>query len=223
MLTKHSLLMMLLIVAASLVGISSNSIYQPANVKSQPQQPQQPQPKQRIEGLLTREQGGAGQYMADTELVDRIMPLIVKRIDDKTLAQKIDVATLLQKIDAKTLAAKVLPYLDIKVVVTDRPGQTSIVKIGTLNTRAVGQTFAGCNQDETVVSGGFYNEVPQNSEADPLIFEKVQNQWKTAILFTEDGKVHSYANCLKVGLGLKEEQQLEQLPPGGPPLQPPQQ
>jgi hypothetical protein len=216
--------MMLLIVAASLVGISSNSIYQPANVKSQPQQPQQqPQPKQRIEGLLTREQGGAGQYMADTELVDRIMPLIVKRIDDKTLAQKIDVATLLQKIDAKTLAAKVLPYLDIKVVVTDRPGQTSIVKIGTLNTRAVGQTFAGCNQDETVVSGGFYNEVPQNSEADPLIFEKVQNQWKTAILFTEDGKVHSYANCLKVGLGLKEEQQLEQLPPGGPPLQPPQQ
>ena len=109
--------MMLLIVTASLVGINSSSIYQPVNVRSQPQQQpqqqlipnpgqivkqpppvlaptqqpqQQPQPKQRIEGLLTREQGGAGQYMADTELVDRIMPLIIKRIDGNTLAQKID-------------------------------------------------------------------------------------------------------------------------------------
>ena len=127
--------MMLLIVAASLVGISSSSIYQPANVKSQPQkqlvpnpgqivnQPppvlvptQQPQPqqqsKQRIEGLLTREQGGAGQYMADTELVDRIMPLIIQKMDGKTLMN------LLQKVDGKVLAQKVLPYLDIKNSVT---------------------------------------------------------------------------------------------------------
>jgi hypothetical protein len=37
--------------------------------------------------------------MADVDLVNRIMPDIIKRIDGKTLAQKIDVATLLQKID----------------------------------------------------------------------------------------------------------------------------
>src|SRR5215210_3682746 len=128
MLKKYSIFMMLLIVA-SLIGISS--IYQPANVETQPQPQQQPLvkgPSMKIPG--------AEQFLADKLLLDRLFPQIIKRIDGSTL---------LRKIDAKTLAAKVLPYLDLNVAVTERPGQTSTIKVGGLTSRfGAGQTFAGC-------------------------------------------------------------------------------
>src|SRR5919109_3556588 len=136
MLTKYSVLMMLIIVTASLVGISS-SIYKPANVETQPQSPQQGQLQspntaapptlgKRLTGPQGQQQqqsnvGTLVQIQQDKALVDRLFPYIIQKIDGKTLAQKIDVATLLQKIDAKTLAAKVLPYLDVNVVAIERP------------------------------------------------------------------------------------------------------
>jgi hypothetical protein len=219
MLKKYSMLMMLLIGTASLIGISS-SIYQPANVETQPQQ------IPGTEGLITRQQKeNMDQYMADSQLLDRIMPIIIKRIDGKTLAQKIDAATLLQKIDAKTLAAKVLPYLDLNVALTQRPGQIGSIKVGALAPGGAAWGKAGCPPGETAVSAGFTHQ----AKGDLSVFSLYRtdpnsNAWDVTTDFDDTGKVFTYAECLKVELALKEPQQpqqSEQQPPGGPPLRPP--
>jgi hypothetical protein len=98
--------------------------------------------------------------MADTELVDRIMPLIIKRIDGKTLAQKTDAATLLQKIDAKTLAAKVLPYLDIKLIPLERMAPNTRVEVSELLSHS-GKSTVPYAADEVLVDGGFLKDIPK--------------------------------------------------------------
>lgn len=90
MLGKSSVLMMLLVGTGSLVGISS--IYTPANVETQPQpQPQKPQttipglkmPQSKIElGQQIADQN-ALRAIQDKQLLDRLMPQIIKRIDVK--------------------------------------------------------------------------------------------------------------------------------------------
>jgi hypothetical protein len=124
MLSTYSMFMMVLLGAASLIGISS--IYQPANVETQPQQsqqlvppgqiqkqppivqqqPAQPQGLQPNTGKIITQQGAEtlAQATADKQLLDRLFPQIIKRIDGNTL---------LQKIDAKTLAAKVIPHIQV--------------------------------------------------------------------------------------------------------------
>ncbi len=210
--------MMLLMTTASLVGISS-SLYQPTNVETQPQPQPQPQPQKQIpatKGLITQQRAETlAQATEDKQLLDRLFPQIIKRIDG---------ATLLQKIDAKTLAAKVLPYLDLKVVVTERPGQTSTIKV---SKTGIGQTLAGCTPGETIVSGGFRIAFPGYPEMIQYWSKKsAENQWMMAMGFPEDdGQLFSYANCLTVELALKDIQQPQQpsSPPGGSPLQPPSQ
>lgn len=80
------------------------------------------------------------------------------------------------KLDAKTLAAKVLPFLDVKVVITERPGQTSPTKMGAVNIQ-----FATpkCSGAETAVSAGFTHQV------------------------TGDLSLMHFKECLSVGLALK--------------------
>jgi hypothetical protein len=119
MLSTYSMFMMVLLGAASLIGISS--IYQPANVETQPQQSQQLVPPGQIQkqppivtqqqpqsstGKIITQQGAEtlAQATADKQLLDRLFPQIIKRIDGNTL---------LQKIDAKTLAAKVIPHIQV--------------------------------------------------------------------------------------------------------------
>jgi hypothetical protein len=114
----YSIFMMLLLVTASLVGISS-SIYKPANVETQPAQPQ---PLPGTKGLVTQKQfETTTQALADKQLLDRIMPLINKRLDGKTLLQKIDGKALAEKIDTMHLllvidgemvVRKILPHID---------------------------------------------------------------------------------------------------------------
>jgi hypothetical protein len=214
MFKKYSTFMMLLIATASLIGIST--IYQPANVETQPQL-QKPIPG--TQGLITQQRAETlAQATADKQLLDRLFPQIIKRIDGNTL---------LQKIDAKTLAAKVLPYLDLKVSVTERPGQTSSVNTGGTSGRGIAQARAGCAPGETIVSSGFQNRVPGIPELNPMIsriLNNPPNNWLTATGFTEDGQLLSFANCLNVELALKDVQQPQPTPPpGGPPLQPPSQ
>src|SRR5918994_3326228 len=143
MLEKSSIFLMLLLGAGSLIGISS--IYKPANVKTQPQQQQllppgqiqrqppivtQQQPQSSTGKITTQQQQETlAQATEDKQLLDRLFPQIIKRIDGNTL---------LQKINAKTLAQKVLPYLDLKVSVTERPGQTSSVNTGGTSGRGIG-------------------------------------------------------------------------------------
>jgi hypothetical protein len=138
MLEKSSIFMMLLIVTgALLVGISS-IIYKPANVQAQQtplgtgtkvplgtggrplmtqkqvesanvQAQQTPLPA--TNGPVTQKQfESTAQAMADKQLLDRIFPQIIKRIDG---------ATLLQKIDAKLLVQKMLPYIQVKLRMGD--------------------------------------------------------------------------------------------------------
>jgi hypothetical protein len=90
--------MMLLLGTGSIVGISS--IYTPANVETQPQQQPQPQPlpqpqkpQTTIPGLkIPQSKIELGQQIADQnalraiqdkQLLDRLMPQIIKRIDVK--------------------------------------------------------------------------------------------------------------------------------------------
>ena len=115
MLRKSFILMMLL--AASLIGIGSATNHQLEVTTAQPQ----PNPNiapptlgKRLTEPQQQQQSNTAtlvQIQQDKELVNRLFPYIIQKIDGKTLAQKIDVATLLQKIDAKTLAAKILPYM----------------------------------------------------------------------------------------------------------------
>jgi hypothetical protein len=95
MLSTYSVLMMLLLGTGSLVGISS--MYTPANVETQPQpQPQKPQTP--LQGGIITPRGGLGsaqdvadqkritQAIQDKQLLDRLMPKIIDRIDVKLVA-----------------------------------------------------------------------------------------------------------------------------------------
>ncbi len=169
---------MVLFVAASLIGMSS--IYQPANVETQPQ-PLIKQPSKQFPG--------AGQALSDTLFLDRMMPKIIQRIDG---------ATLLQKIDARTLA-KILPYLDLKVSTIVRNGQTYDVKGA--GTKII-SLLAQCAPGETIVSGGY---ITYTSDGEVDSFKKIinpENTWEVGAT-ASDGQFISYATCLKVALGLQ--------------------
>jgi hypothetical protein len=115
-------------------------------------QQQQQQPSKASQVLQPRT--SIGQYVQDTELVDRIFPLIIQKIDGRTLAQKIDVATLLQKIDAQTLAAKVLPYIQVVVPVRDVYGPLLKVSKSGFAPDTFERTSAKCPTGDTAVGGG---------------------------------------------------------------------
>src|SRR5918995_1797684 len=136
MLEKSSIFLILLLGAGSLIGISS--IYKPANIETQPQQQQlvppgqiqkqppivtQQQPQSTTGKITTQQQQETlAQATEDKQLLDRLFPQIIKRIDGNTL---------LQKIDAKTLAAKVLPYLTVNVNTAIRYAEPSKISVGT--------------------------------------------------------------------------------------------
>jgi hypothetical protein len=226
MLSIYSVLMMLLLGTGSIVGISS--IYTPANVETQPQQQPQPQPlpqpqkpQTTIPGLkMPQSKIELGQQIADQnalraiqdkQLLDRLMPQIIKRID-------------------------------VKLVLTQRPGGTGEVKPGnnplTAGTAVAGGK-AGCPPGETAVSAGFDYSLGGGTDQSIWKFSRIPNSNTWDLLTRIDdgyGKFFTYAECLKVELSLKgaqqpqpqqpqpqqpSQQQPPAQPPGGPPLQPP--
>jgi hypothetical protein len=239
---KFSALMMLLIVVtASLVGITN--IYKPADVQAQVQpkqlrpnagqalnqqqsppagaQQRQQQLERPVQGALERQQSTlqtAMQSIQDKQLAQRILPYIIKGIDGKTL---------LQKIDAKTLAAKVLPYLEISANVITRDGPTANLKrtnpiIGATGSSPLSST-AKCNDYEIAVGGGFrFNSDPEESYVSQNIHTQ-PNGWYAASQMKASGNLQATVTCLMINVGLKNVQQPQppSPPPGGPPLQPP--
>jgi hypothetical protein len=162
MLEKSSIFLMLLLGAGSLIGIST--IYKPANIETQPQ-PQQPTQKppgfvlppvqQPNSGPITQEQAKTfNQGMADIQLLDRIFPIIIQRIDGKVLAQKIDAATLLQKIDGKLLAEKLLPHIEVRLRFGDNYGPVTKVKKDPLAPDSYAGAEARCPLGSRVMGGG---------------------------------------------------------------------
>jgi hypothetical protein len=239
MLRKSSMFMMVLLVAASLVGISSAVYHQPevASAQPQPQQPQQSPQQGQLQspstaasptlgkrltspqGMQQQQQSNVGtlvQIQQDKELVNRLFPYIIQKIDGKTL---------LQKIDGNLLAQKVFPYLDLNVVLTQRPGQIGSIKVGMFASGGGAWGKASCAPGETAVSAGFTHE----AKGDLSVFsmrrqDPNSNAWDITTSFDDTGKVLTYAECLKVELALRGAQQPQQQsspPPGGPPLQPP--
>ena len=233
---KISVLMMMLLIATavSLVGIS-NIIYKSANIQAQAQQqPQLPQQQLPNAGQVLKKQqplqlqkpqplgtGGKplmtqqraetlNQAIADKQLLDRIFPQIIKRID------------------GKTLATKVLPYLDISANVISRDGPTNTMKKGkTLLPGQVGadalSSTAKCNNGEIAVGGGYDF---QSDPADSYVSSNAPTQpepngWNTVSLMKDDGRIKASVLCLTINVALKNVPQSQQQPPLPGPLRPP--
>jgi hypothetical protein len=213
MLRKYSIFMMLLLATGSLVGISS--VYQPTNVETQPG----------IEGttqLPREQQQSLNQAMSDTQLLDRLMPLIIKRLDGNMLAQK------------------VLPYLDIKAVVNPRQSQAHQFSAPVDIARDLGLTGQSppvmsavrCDTGEVAVGGGFSFFGDPGDDYLAVSAPRGQNEWLSGAYFAEEGSIQAKVTCLTIDVGLKAPQPFNLLnlrekpqppaqPPGGPPLQPP--
>jgi hypothetical protein len=227
MLTNSSVFMMLLLVTASIIGIST--VYKPVDVETQRQQPQQmvpnsgkilgqqqQQPQQQApgtQGLVTQKEfQTTSQILADTLLLDRLFPQIVKRLD------------------GKTLATKVLPYLDIRATVSPRYAQPLEYNAPADVARDLGLTGqgpaqiskVGCNEGEMAVGGGFSFRGDPQDDYLSLSGPNGQNEWASGAVFAEGGTIQSYVSCLTINVGLKNVQpQPPSQPPGGPPLQAP--
>jgi hypothetical protein len=251
--SRYMMMLFLIGGAASLIGIISSAVYHQPEVTTaqpQPQQPLQPQQSPQQGQLqspntapptlgkrpaapqgLQQQKADVGtlvQIQQDKELVNRLFPYIIQKIDGKTLAQKIDAATLLQKIDGKMLAQKVFPYLDLNVAAIERPGQVSNVDITGFRTKTT-LVKASCAPEESLVGGA----MALHNVAELHSFQRSErpqepNSWAIITSFDGDGSIRSFAECLKVELALKDVQQQSQQPPpspsqppGGPPLRPP--
>jgi hypothetical protein len=227
MLANSSVFMMLIIVTASIIGIST--VYKPVDVETQRQQAQQmvpnsgkiieqqPQQQQQqapgTQGLVTQKEfQTTSQILADTLLLDRLFPQIVKRLD------------------GKTLATKVLPYLDIRATVSPRYAQPLEYNAPADVARDLGLTGqgpaqiskVGCNEGEMAVGGGFSFRGDPQDDYLSLSGPNGQNEWASGAVFAEGGTIQSYVSCLTINVGLKNVQpQQPSQPPGGPPLQAP--
>jgi hypothetical protein len=179
---NKTILMMLLIIVASLVGVSS--IYKPANIETQPQPqptPQGPMSKIIVPPSPLTAQRALEDKQFQIQLVNKLMPEIIKRID-------------------------------VKLVLTQRPGQIGIAKVVPL----IGQqghaiVKAGCLPGETAVSAGFFVGGKSNVVmADTSVYQVRRdnpnsNVWDIRSTFDSGGgTLKSYAECLKVELSLKQ-------------------
>jgi hypothetical protein len=151
--------------------------------------------------------------------------------DQKRIMQAIQDNQLLNR-----LLPKIIDRIDVKLVLTQRPGQIGSVRSGELSVGSPSVSAqARCLPGETAVSGGIDHELIGSTN--PYIWKfarekNVPNVWTFLTVFDgTGGKLYSYAECLKVELSLKGAQQPQPQqptqpqppaqPPGGPPLQPP--
>jgi hypothetical protein len=204
--SKSFVFMMLL--AASLIGISGAAYHQPEVAIAQPQQQQQQlqspsttpniigkrltspqQSKSNIETLL--------QIQQDKALVDRLFPYIIQKMDGKTLAQKID---------GGLLAQKIFPYLDLISSVTVRYGPYQEVV-----------SSARCLPGEKLVGGGYQYGGPTDAIVEKT-YPYSDNQglaWQSTYNAGEidDAKIVSYVTCLSQRIALKGVQEPSTPPP----------
>jgi hypothetical protein len=140
------------------------------------------------------------QLLNDAELVDRILPLIV---------EKIDVNMLIAKADGQQLLKKVLPYLDVKVTAYQREGDTKSYKLGSGGSNS-GFGLAKCESEDQLVGGGIWSP---NSAIDGIwgsvklsgaFPEPSGDTWRTMYFLKRDDTVTVYAQCVKTEVGIKQ-------------------
>jgi hypothetical protein len=220
MLKKSFVFMMLL--AASLIGISSATYHQPEVASGQPQAPQQqqqPQPQAQspntapniIGKRLTSPQEAQKQSSIETllqiqqdrALVDRLFPYIIQKIDGKTLAQKIDVNMLIQKIGPKRLAEIMLQHTELTFGTSPREGGIVTVKKSGLAQPSVHQAIATCPPGSKITGGGVVimarGESAIGGAADNQIIESryglLGNQWLGVVRMESGGSFYTQAVC----------------------------
>lgn len=235
MFEKSSELMMLLVVTASLVAVSSMpsqlkviggqgpSSAQPLQKDSpilaqQPQQQQQPpaattttlpniqSPNQ---GLPVKQEPGLPAKITqlseeDMLLADRIFPYLIQKMDAKTLQ------TLIEKVDGKVLAAKVLPYISVRVGASPAYTPNIEVKKDVAAPDSYHKTSVMCPPGTSVFGGGGhvrdtrFND-PRYDAADNQIVESgVGNRggWMITAKMDSPGSVYGYALCGRAALEL---------------------
>ena len=168
---------MLLLGAGSLVGISS--IYQPANVETQPQ-PLIKEPARQIPG--------AGQILTDAVFLDKMMPKIIQRLDGKVLAEKI------------------LPHLTVQLRMGDSYGPLVEVKKDPLAADSLHKTEAKCPPGTRVMGGGGTISTSKyaNGQPHPLLEESsiVEmgpipiSRFSVTAQMSSSGSILAYATCL---------------------------
>lgn len=128
----------------------------------------------------------AAQYVEDEKMVDRILPII------------------LSKMDKRQLATTVLPYLDLQVSVRIGEGETKNAEGDTPRNIV---TRGSCAGDEILIGGGF-----QASGASKIYYNTIDNgQWRTYashnpvdLPSSTSSTVASYPICLKAELVPKD-------------------
>ena len=200
-----------MLLAASLIGISSATYIQPEVATGQPQQqPQVQSPNTAPPTLgkrLTSPQGAQQQQQSnaltviqiqqDKALVERLFPYIIQKVDGKTLAQKID---------GGLLAQKVFPYLDIISTVKVRYGPYQEVV-----------SSARCLPGEQLVGGGYQYGGPTEAIVTKT-YPYSDNQglgWQSTYNAGEidNAKIVSYVTCLSQRIALKGVQEPATPPP----------
>ena len=209
--------MMVLLVAASLIVISSGAHHQPEVTTAQPQPQQQQQQLQspntapptlgkRLTGPQeAQKQSNVGtliQIQQDRELVNRLFPYII---------QKIDVQTLLQKIDAKTLAAKLLPHIRVTLDGAISTSDRIEVRKGALDSDTYHHVYAKCAPGTVLWGGGghvrdgYLNDWRRSPEDNWLVetgIAETGNQWKITAKMSSSGDIYAEAICRKISLAL---------------------
>jgi hypothetical protein len=213
MLKKSFVIVMLL--AASLIGIGSAIHHQLEVTTAQPQQQLQspntapPTLGKRLtspQGMQQQQQSNVGtlvQIQQDKALVDRLFPYIIQKIDGQTL---------LQKIDAKTLAAKVLPQIRVKVSGSG-PAYSELIKVekGALDSDTYHHVYAKCPPGDLLWGGGghvrdaYLNDWRRSPEDNWLVesgIAETGNQWKITAKMSSSGDIYAEAICRKIALEL---------------------
>lgn len=140
------------------------------------------------------------QGLIDNGLAEKILPLMINRIDSSTI---------LENVNGRELLTKIFPYLDVKVTITPRVGESGrLNEIPSTGSSTV-HSIARCQPGEIPVSGGYfiYNQNHPFWEMlhVPRPDEKVlpADGWYVASLFTKPGSIQSVANCLDFEIGIK--------------------
>jgi hypothetical protein len=138
------------------------------------------------------------------ELLDRLFPYIIQRIDGKTLAQKIDTDTLIQKIGTKRLTEIVLEHT--KLTMGTAPRESAVVtvtKSGPAPPASVHQAVAKCPPGSRLTGGGVVIMARGGSNlegpADNQIIESryglLEGQWLGVVRMESSGSFYTQAIC----------------------------
>jgi hypothetical protein len=175
MLEKSLILMMLLIMAALLASTGSATYKsQFAIAQGQVRELGQQLQKSQLAGQLQQQpQIASSQALTDAQLVNRILPLIIKNMDKKVLLQQL------------------LPLIDIRVSLTERRGTISTITGGGPNQGAAA-LISGCPPGEVAISGGFTNRASSDMSVNHFKRNMATNSWEMSTGPIDDETIRSY-------------------------------